>query len=237
MKIQPNKSNIQSNYLATNKITIPFPPIIIKIFYLIFNLLTKVLSNRINKETWILYQIDLNLIDIHSSEANLVKLDDRIINQIRTHPDSTRDQIISGIRFWDNGINNAYIWVENNNPLCIQWILSNDDLTKLKQFSEWAGLYTPLEDKTKQVENIFSFRHSFRRKKSAATEFEYALYRLAKADGVTRLKTHIHNKNFSALKWAQRTGYTPYGVIERIYINLPLTKAFYLYIHMGQIQE
>jgi RimJ/RimL family protein N-acetyltransferase len=231
MNTNLKKLNFNINYIATNFSKLPLPDILVRIIVPLFDLMAKISINRIIRETWIVYRIDLYQTNIPSSEASLSPIDDQIIEKLRAHPDAIRNQFKSGIRFWDNGITNAYIWIEDEIPLCMQWLLFNNDILKLGLFSEWAGLYTPLENNTGQVENIFTFRHGLRRKKSAATEFEYALFNFYKLQGLQYIKTHIHESNIAAQRWAERVGFHTSGKIRRYSIHLPFLGAYYLYLH------
>ena len=90
-------------------------------------------------------------------------------------------------------------------------------------------MYPPLQGGWGQVENLFAF--STARRRGVATQFEYALYRVARDLGLSGLITHIAEGNQAARGWADRSGWQAYGVIVRYGVDLPLIRSRPLYLH------
>jgi GNAT superfamily N-acetyltransferase len=159
----------------------------------------------------------------------LKPITDRFIQCLETHVDRDQNQLRSGLRFWEHGLRRAYVWRDESGPLCMQWLLTKPDNALLRTLPEWAGMYPPLQDGWGQVENLFAF--STARRKGVATQFEYALYHVARDLGLSGLITHIAEGNQAARGWADRAGWQAYGVIVRYRVDLPVLRTLPLYLH------
>src|ERR1041384_6247275 len=75
--------------------------------------------------------------------VRLTRVTDEVIAQLRAHPEAAENQLKSGLRFWEHGLRRAYIWMDDHEPLCIQWLLTHTDHMALRSLPEWAGMYPP----------------------------------------------------------------------------------------------
>lgn len=187
------------------------------------------LPTRVTRDRWIRYRIDLEGIPRAPEGVRLTPVTDHFVQCLQAHPDHDQNQLRSGLRFWEHGLRRAYVWCDESGPLCMQWLLTRPDNALLRTLPEWAGMYPPLRQGWGQVENLFAF--STARRKGVATQFEYALYRVARDLGLRGLVTHIAESNEAARGWATRTGWSPYGVIAQYRVDLPLFRSFPLYLH------
>ncbi len=186
-------------------------------------------SKRVLTQRWIRYRIELAEDLLVSPAVHLTPVTDAIIGALRRHPDHAENQLKSGFRFWDRGLRRAYVWMDQEQPLCIQWLLTDADRPRLRTLDEWAGMYPPLVANVGQVENLYAF--STARRKGVATQFEYALYHEARRAGLRELVTHIHEANAAARGWAERTGWRPYGAITRYQLDVQGLGAYAVYLH------
>ncbi|HYK11362.1 MAG TPA: GNAT family N-acetyltransferase [Gemmatimonadales bacterium] len=189
----------------------------------------QVFPERVPQERWIRYRIGLAAAPPPSDAVRLIAVTERFIEGLKTHVDHDQNQLKSGLRFWEHGLRRAYVWCDESGPLCMQWLLMRADNALLRTLPEWAGMYPPLNGGWGQVENLFAF--STARRKGVATQFEYALYRVARDLGLHGLVTHIAESNEAARAWATRTGWEVYGVIARYRIDLPLVRSLPFYLH------
>jgi GNAT superfamily N-acetyltransferase len=196
----------------------------------VLRLVRRALRSRVKLERWIRYDIELAHTPPAPAGVHLTPVTDEIIRALRTHPDHSHNQLRSGFKFWDHGLRHAYIWIGEDGPLCIQWLLTPaPDNPRLHTLAEWAGMYPPIPRGQGQVENLFAFSNV--RKKGVATQFEYALYEEARRAGIGRLITHIHEANGAARGWAARTGWRAYGTITRYLLDLPGLRGCSVYVH------
>ncbi|HWZ29240.1 MAG TPA: hypothetical protein VNX15_11795 [Gemmatimonadales bacterium] len=186
-------------------------------------------AERVLRERWIRYRIDLAAVPPAPEGVHLKPMTDHFIQCLRTHVDRDQNQLQSGLRFWEHGLRRAYMWCDESGPLCMQWLLTRPDNALLRTLPEWAGMYPPLQSGWGQVENLFAF--STARRKGVATQFEYALYHVARDLGLSGLITHIAERNEAARGWADRAGWQEYGVIVRYRVDLPVLRSFPLYLH------
>ena len=186
-------------------------------------------SERVHTQRWIRYRIELADDLPVSPGVHLTPVTDAIIGALRRHPDHAENQLTSGFRFWDRGLRRAYVWMDQEQPLCIQWLLTDADRPRLRTLDEWAGMYPPLVANVGQVENLYAF--STARRKGVATQFEYALYHEAQRVGLRELVTHIHEANAAARGWAERTGWRPYGTITRYQLDVRALGAYAIFLH------
>src|SRR5437667_391482 len=150
-----------------------------------------VLPQRVLEQRWIRYRVDLTgPLPPVAPDVRLTRVTDDLIDRLRHHPEQAENQLRSGLRFWERGLRRAYIWLGEDGPLCIQWLLTEADGRRLHRLGDWAGMYPPLPPRTGQVENLFAFASA--RKQGVASRFEYALYQEARRLGMAELVTHIH---------------------------------------------
>jgi GNAT superfamily N-acetyltransferase len=185
--------------------------------------------SRVQLDRWIRYHIALSQASTQSADVMLTPLNDAIVARLRCHPDRDANQLKSGLRFWDHGLRTAFIWLSDDEPVCIQWLLTADDESRVRTLADWAGMYTPLHAGCGQVENLYTF--STARRKGAATMFEYALFQRARDLGLQHLLTHVHEANAPARAWADRTGWRPVGHITRVHVDLPAARSRSVFIH------
>lgn len=184
---------------------------------------------RVARERWIRFRITLANLPPTPEGVRLRPITDNFIQGLAEHVDRDQNQLRSGLRFWEHGLRRAYVWCDESGPLCMQWLLTRADNALLRTLPEWAGMYPPLEAGWGQVENLFAF--STARRKGVATQFEYALYYVARDLGLAGLVTHIAETNEPARGWAARAGWEAFGVIARYRLDLPLVRALPLYLH------
>lgn len=190
---------------------------------------------RLERERWIRYRIGLDGGPSAPDGVRLSPVTDDFVRCLRTHPDHEQNQLVSGLRFWEHGLRRAYVWCDEagGGPLCMQWLLMRPDNVLLRTLPEWAGMYPPLARGWGQVENLFAF--STARRKGVATQFELALFQVARDLGLSGLVTHIAERNEPARGWADRLGWEAYGVIVRYRLDLPGFRSRPLYLHrLGQ---
>ena len=184
---------------------------------------------RIRIHRWIRYWIDLADTPPVPVDVRLSPVTDDVIRTLRAHPDLSENQLTSGLRFWDHGLRRAYIWMGQEGPRCIQWLLTSMDNSRLRTLPDWAGMYPPLPPGVGQVENLFTF--SSGRRRGVATQFEDALYEEARMAGLRHLITHISEPNTAARGWAARTGWRAYGTIIQCQLHLPGGRARSVFLH------
>lgn len=185
---------------------------------------------RMRRDVWIRYRRGLP--DSPGSDGViLTPMSEDIVERLRHHPLRGRDQMRSGIRLWQQGLHNAFIWLEEREPLCMQWLFMPSDNERLQNLPEWSDLYLPLPQDAGHAENIFTFPRGLRRRGGAATEFALAVFGQARAAGLQRLYTHTHEHNLGARRWAERTGWEPYGAIRRYHLDLPLLRQLHWCLH------
>ena len=196
------------------------------------NLTHRLFPGRIGLEQWIRYRVDLSPPGLRCDPTvRLQPVTPEIIDLLRRHPDHDANQLKSGLKFWELGLGQGYVWIGDHGPLCIQWLLSTADNPRLGVLREWAAMYEPLPAGVGRVENLFAF--STARGKGIATRFEYALYAEARRLGLGRLLTHIHEANDAAHAWAERTGWRRYGTVLRYGFDLPGLRARAVFLHVA----
>ncbi len=188
------------------------------------------LPRRVQVERWIRYRIDLTgALPPVAPDVCLTRVTEELMDMLRHHPEQAKNRLRSGLRFWDQGLRRAYVWLSEEGPLCIQWLLTDADRGRLQRLGDWAGMYPPLPRDTGQVENLFAFASA--RNQGVASRFEYALYHEARRLGLKQLVTHIHEPNTSARAWADRTGWRRCGTITRYHVDLPGLRARSVFVH------
>lgn len=191
------------------------------------------LPGRLSRETWFRYRIDLS--DQPSGMGNLPAqlspVTETLIEHLSQQPLRDLPQAQTARRLWKLGLRRGFVWIEANKPLCLQWLFHPDDGPLLGRLSEWSGMYPPLPPQHGQVENILTLPAGMRYPGGAASPFTLAMLRMAADMGMRGLITHIHEKNLAAHRWAQRTGWIPYGHIHRYHCSLPLLNSWHAYVH------
>jgi ribosomal protein S18 acetylase RimI-like enzyme len=189
------------------------------------------MTGRLTALQWARYRARLADIpsSFISSAPKLTQVTEDIIQALRTHPDRRENQLRSGLEFWNLGLRRAYIWMEPEGPLCIQWLLTEADNAKLRVLPNWAGMYPQLSPGQGQVENLFTFTNV--RRRGIATQFAYGMYQAAQQAGLREIVTHIHEHNVAACGWAERTGWHRYGTIIRYQADLPGLRNRELFLH------
>ena len=181
------------------------------------------------RQRWIRYRIDLAGTPPPPPHVRLTRVTDPIIGALRQRPDRAETSLKSGLRFWDEGLQRAYIWIGPDGPLCIQWLLLPEDYRQLRRLREWAGLYPPLQPGTGQVDNLFAFAAA--RLSSIAMDFEYALFDQARRAGLRALVMHIHESHRAAHAWAEAAGWRRFGTITRHQLGWSGLFARSVYVH------
>ena len=184
------------------------------------------------RQRWIRYEIDLADTPPPPPHVRLTRVTDPIIGELRQRPDRAETNLKAGLRFWDEGLRRAYIWLGADGPLCIQWLLLPEDNRQMRRLSDWSGMYPPLPRGTGQVDHLFAF--SAARLASVSTEFAYALYDEARRAGVQTLITHIHESHRVARTWAEGAGWRRYGTITRHHLGWPARRTLSVYVHRDE---
>ena len=117
----------------------------------------KVFPARIHLEHWIRYRIDLPPGPPAEPAVRLQLVTPEIIDLLRRHPDHDANQLKSGFKFWELGLGTGYVWMGDQGPLCIEWLLSIADNPRLGALREWAAMYEPLPAGVGRVENLYAF--------------------------------------------------------------------------------
>lgn len=181
---------------------------------------------RVGVQRWVRYRVDLERIAPSTEGVKLTALTDDLVSELRQHPDYAQDAFASGLDFWTFGVRGGFVWYENGQPLCSQWLLGEMDTAILRARSRWGGMYPPLPPGTAQVEKLWTF--STARQRGIASRFAAAMFDEARQRGVRTLITHIHEANEAARSWAQKTGWTAYGTIVRYTFDAPIVREFNL---------
>lgn len=188
---------------------------------------------RVVQQRWIRYQRDLADTPPPPPSVRLTRVSDAVIGALRIRPDRAETALKAGLRLWDAGMQRAYVWIGDDGPLCIQWLLTAEDNRRLRRLSEWSGLYPPVPARWGQVDNLFVFAAA--QLGSVATCFSYALFEEARATGLRGLITHVPAGNLAARQWAECAGWRRYGTITRYQVGWPplLVKSVYLHRNGG----
>lgn len=186
---------------------------------------------RLKAGVWWLYRVDLDRVSPPPREVTLRPVTQTLMERLRAHPDRQANQLISGFRFWEHGLDRAFVWMWRGEPLCIQWLLLPEDNARLLALPEWGGMYHPLEPGEGRVENLFKFSTGRRPPQGAAVSFQHAVFAEARRQGVRRLYTHIHRGNDPANAFARRAGWQRAGWIRRYEADLPGLRRKPLVMH------
>lgn len=177
------------------------------------------MTRRITASTWIRYLIDLRSFQRPADAIRLTPIDPDVLALVDGHPDAALPELQSALTYWNRGLRGGYVWLDGNEPLCMQWLFTSADNAALRRLGTWSGMYPPIVIGTGQVEKLWTF--STARQKRVATRFAEAMFCVAREKGLSGLRTHIHGSNAAARSWALRTGWTAYGTITRYGFDLP----------------
>lgn len=179
---------------------------------------------RVTKDVWVRYRIDLGSdADGPDADVRLTPITDAIAAQLRAHPDFADPSLQSALTWWFSATRGGLAWFDDDNPLCVQWLLTADDAPALRTLPVWANMYPPLAPGTGQVEKLWTF--STARQKGVATRFARLMFAEARRRGLRTLFTHIHRDNVAANTWARKTGWEAFGTIERYEVQLPVLRS------------
>jgi ribosomal protein S18 acetylase RimI-like enzyme len=174
---------------------------------------------RVRVERWVRYRAGVPSAEPAVPPCALTRFDDAVVTQLRAHADATEPAFSSGLAFWAHELRGGYVWLEDGQPLCSQWLFTERDNRALRLLPEWAGMYPPLAPGTGQLEKLWTF--SSARRRGVASQFAELMFAEAQRAGLQSLRTHIHESNVAARRWAQRTGWEPFGTIERFVFDVP----------------
>ncbi len=183
-------------------------------------------TGRVAAQRWVRYRINLANVPAPADDVQLTPLSVVNVALLHNHPDYSQEAFASGLVFWEYGVREGFVWFDEGQPLCFQWLLSADDTATLRARSPWANMYPPLEDGTGQLEKLWTF--STARKKGIASRFALAMFAEARRRGYRTLVTHIHESNEAARSWALKTGWDAYGMIERFTFDIPVLRSMNL---------
>jgi hypothetical protein len=184
-------------------------------------------GSRVTMHQWRRYHVSLE--GTAPASVELVPVTEALMHRLREHAE--RDQLGTAFHIWDIGIRRGLVWLDGDAPVCIQWLFTAADNPNLRRMGEWAGLYPPLPAGTGQVEGLYAFAD--KRRKGAATDFEFALYERARALGLSALVTHVREENEPTHRWAAKTGWTTIGTITRVVLDLPWLHSVPVCLHIG----
>jgi hypothetical protein len=179
----------------------------------------KRLTVRVGVERWIRYEADVAKLAIPVPGAALTVFDDAMVARLRGHTDAGQPAFASGLDLWARGLRGGYVWLDEGEPLCSQWLFTERDNAALRMLPEWGSMYPPLPPGVGQVEKLWTF--STQRRRGVASQFAQLMFCEAQRLGLGSLRTHIHEGNAAARMWAQRTGWNPFGTIVRYEFDFP----------------
>jgi hypothetical protein len=186
---------------------------------------------RVLSDRWIRYHLPLRDLPPRPDAVTLHPIDAAMMNRLRSHPERDEPQVRSALRFWISGVAQGYVWLDGDEPLCMQWLVNRLEAGHRYMLGPWAGMYPRLPERTCVMEGLHSFRRSMRVRHGVATPMAIALCHEARQQGFTRLLTQIHVDNLPAHRWAARVGWQPYGMVNRYGIDLPMLRGRHVYLH------
>lgn len=194
------------------------------------SVLVKLSRRRISARRWARYTIRPADVTPLSTQPQLTPVTDYFIKQLRNHPDSSQNQVQSGIRWWEHGLRRAYVWMGEDGPLCMQWLLTEADNAKLRSLPEWAGMCPPLSANCGQVENLFAFSNG--KQPGIGIRFFYSMYEEERRLGLREIVTHIVEDNVTACRLSERTGWRRYGTLTRYEFDFPVLRGCSICLHV-----
>jgi RimJ/RimL family protein N-acetyltransferase len=186
---------------------------------------------RLRRESWVRYRLTLDGLPPSPAGIHLTPIDASLMELLRLHPERDEHQVRSAFRFWQIGFGDGFLWMEKGEPLCMIWLLTSRHMAARAGLGTWAGIYPPLDADAGMAEGIYSFRRGLRRPGGAATLMAQALFHKARGLGLRELRTHIHEENLAARRWAARLGWQPVGRIHRCFLDLRGLRASPVYLH------
>jgi GNAT superfamily N-acetyltransferase len=156
-------------------------------------------------------------------------MSEELITQLRRHPDHESNQVRSGLRWWDHGLRQAFVWKDAEGPVCMQWLVTARDNSKLRTLPVWGGMYPPIGAHVGQIEHLFVFSNVHR--VGIAVQFMYAMYDVMRREGLTEVITHIPEDNAPMRALAERLGWTHYGSITRYQLDVPGLRPVSAFLH------
>lgn len=226
------RSSRRSHWLCCNGFHLRLPDWLVRLLATLLDAANRLLGGRLPYSVWIRYELDLTAPERQlASEAVLSPMDEVTMDWLRAHPWRSQPQLITAFRLWEHGLRRAYVWVEDGQPLCMQWLFLSEDNERLRALPVWSGMYPPLAPHCGQVENIVVLPKGLRRRQGCGVPFSHAMCELARRRGLRRLITHIPLSNVGAQRWAERAGWVAYGTIRRYRLPIPGGKAWFWYLH------
>src|SRR2546427_6482024 len=98
------------------------PPFVLGGVGACLSLARAVLPGRIAAERLIHYHIELAHTAPPPDGVRLAPVTDALVRRIHAHPDHTETELAAGLRWWEQGWRRAFVWLEDERPLCIQWL-------------------------------------------------------------------------------------------------------------------
>jgi hypothetical protein len=199
---------------------------------LLYRVLTRLsgATSRVRVQRWVRFRLDPADVPLPESGIRLTPVSEQLLTALRAHPDHADEGFASGLEFWDFGVRDGFVWCEDGQLRCFQWQLSNADTAALRARSPWGDMYPPLAPGTAHQEKMWTFSSS--RMKGVASRFALAMFDEARRAGVTTLIAHISETNSAALALVNRTGWKPYGKIERFYVDFPVFSSLNVSVAM-----
>lgn len=228
------RSPSHSDWLCTNHRAVPISPGMSRRIDRLGSALLDAGSGRVARQSWVRYHINLSHLPERPPEVVLEPITAQFMASLRQGgTGETDNQIRTAMRFWDNGLRSAFVWLDKGEPLCMQWLLHARHFAALPRLGSWSGMYPPVSDDCGIVENIYSFPSAHERVPGAATKLAIAVLHEARRRGYRELQTHVVQSNLAAHRWARRIGLKPYGIIDRYGIKLPRVPITYLCHHQS----
>jgi hypothetical protein len=195
-------------------------------FGLLFGMLTSLsrVTPRVAVQRWVRFRLHPADVPLPEEGIRLTPVTEEVLAVLRAHPDFAEEAFATGLAFWDFGVRNGYVWFEDGQPRCFQWQLSAADTAALRERSPWGNMYPPLEAGMAHQEKMWTFSSS--RMKGVASRFALAMFDEARRAGVTTIIAHINETNEAALALVNRTGWKPYGKIQRFNFHFPVLRTF-----------
>lgn len=153
------------------------------------------------------------------------------VQRWRMEGDRDAPQLRSAFRFWDHGLRRVFAWRTREGARAVVWVLTARDNARLRRLPGWAAMYPPLPADALQLENLFVFSDA--RARGAATSLVQGVFAWGASRGMRRAFTHIADRNAPALSHAARVGWTRYGTIARLQLDVPGLRRAALFLHLA----
>ncbi len=190
------------------------------------------ITPRVSLQRWVRFRLNPADAPLPDAEIRLTAVSEPVLAALRTHPDYAEEAFASGIEFWDFGVRNGFVWLEDGQPRAFQWQLSATDTMALRARSLWGNMYPPLAPSMAYQEKMWTF--SSARMKGVASRFAFAMFDEARQAGITTLFAHINELNAPALSLVNKTGWKRFGTIERFDFDFPVLRnlKFTVAVHL-----